>query len=294
MTPPTEPPVCEAPNPDPGRPALRAPAGTCDSHFHIFEPGTPLAPDRSFSPPPARLADYRHVMNALGITRAVLVQPSVYGTDNDLLLELLRGSGGVFRGVAVIGPTASEQMVRELHEAGVRGVRLNLLFGGGVPFSDAAALAEWIKGFGWHLQLLLDASVFPDLRAQVSALPVPVVIDHMGHVPAGRGIADPGFQELLGLLRDGRDWVKLSGAYRMSGQDHPPYADVVPFGRALLEAAPDRALWGTDWPHPAHGKPMPKAAALLDLVADWTTIEDQRHRLLVENPARLYGFGAPP
>jgi predicted TIM-barrel fold metal-dependent hydrolase len=285
-----EPPLCEAPDPDPGRPVLQAPAGTCDSHFHVFQPGYPLAPDRSFTPPPAPFAEYRRVMTALGIERAVFVQPSVYGTNNGLLMATLREVGPALRGVAVIDSNATERAIRDLHDAGVRGVRLNLLFGGGVPFSDAAALAERIKEYGWHLQLLLDASSFADLRANLAALPVPVVIDHMGHVKTDRGVDDPGFQDLLALLREGRDWVKLSGAYRMSAEDGPPYADTVPFAQALLDVAPDRAVWATDWPHPAHGKPMPKAAPLLDMVADWTSDPATQRRLLVENPARLYGF----
>jgi predicted TIM-barrel fold metal-dependent hydrolase len=240
------PPVCQAPATEPGKPRLIAPRGTCDSHMHIFPPGDryPLTPARSFSPPPAPLDHYRRVMAALGIERNVLVQASVHGTDNSMLLDVLRANRESMRGVAVLDSSATDAEIEALDEAGVRGLRVN----------------------------------------------IPVVIDHMGHQSDGPNATDPGFQDMLALLREGRAWVKLSGAYRISHDPDPPYGDAIHVARTLIETAPDRMVWGTDWPHPAVTKPMPQDAALLDVLSVWTSDAALQRRILVDNPARLYGF----
>ena len=285
-------PVCAGPDPQPRQPRLAVPSLACDTHAHVFGPTTRYAytPDRSYTPPDAPLAAYRHMLATLGLGRGVLVQPSVYGTDNRLLCDSLAAGGSDLRGVAVVDAEIGDDALEDLHRLGVRGLRMNLLFKGGVPFALAETLAARVRPLGWHLQLLIDVSVFGDLRTRLSRLPVDVVVDHMGHLPAALGIDHPGFQALLALVRDGRCWVKLSGAYRLTGERLPPYNDVTPFARALVATAPERMLWGSDWPHPMIRLPMPNDGELLDLLADWVPEEDTRRRILVDNPARLYDF----
>ncbi|MDX1575653.1 MAG: amidohydrolase family protein [Kiloniellales bacterium] len=249
----------------------------------------PFATERAYTPPEAHFPTYRSVMEGLGLSRAVLVQPSVYGTDNRALLDALAQGRAEMRGVAVIGDEADQDLAA-LHAAGVRGVRVNRLFPSAPAVADLGELAGRIAPFGWHLQLLIDVSQAPDQVRRLADLPVPTVIDHLGHLPAALGCDHPGFQALLGLLRDGRSWVKLSAPYRLSAQAGPPYDDLRPMAEALLDAAPERALWGSDWPHPAIGGPRPDPAKLLDPLFDWIDDPALRRRVLVDNPARLYGF----
>ena len=271
------------------------PAGACDCHVHVFGPRAryAYAAGRAYTPPEAPFADYRVVMDDLGLTRAVFVQPSVYGTDNRAMLDAIRRGGAGFRGVAVIGAGARDRDLERLHLGGVRGVRVNRLFPGAGESADAATLAARIAPLGWHLQLLTDVSDFSGLAARLGRLPVDLVIDHLGHLPAARGTGNAGFQDLLALMRDGRCWVKLSAPYRLSAGGRPPYHDVRPFAEAVLEAAPERVVWGSDWPHPALSGPAPRAADLLDLLAAWVPDPNLRRRILAANPAKLYGFPAP-
>lgn len=271
--------------------AGRLPAGACDCHVHVFGRADryPFAADRAYTPPEAPLQRYRTVMEDLGLSRAVLVQPSVYGTDNRAMLEAMGEGGPNVRGVAVIGDESDDELAA-FHTAGVRGVRVNALFPGAPEVVDLGRLARRIAPLGWHLQLLIDVSQTPDLVRRLADLPVPTVIDHLGHLPAALGAGHPGFQALLGLLREGRSWVKLSAPYRLSARDGPPYDDLRPFAEAILDAAPKRALWGSDWPHPAIPGPGPDPAALLDPLFDWIDDPALRRRVLVDTPARLYGF----
>ncbi|MBY4677535.1 amidohydrolase family protein [Marinobacterium arenosum] len=288
-------PFCEAADPFPRSPAFEMPAGACDSHAHVFGPECRYryTPNRSYTPPDAPVGAYLHLHDQLGIERGVLVQPSIYGTDNQLQLDslaYLRSLGRQYKGVAVVDADVSETELDRLADGGHCGVRMNLLFKGGIQWRDVAALAERLAARQWHLQFLVDVSEFEALEQRVRALPLPVVVDHMGHMPCAKGIEHAGFQALLNLLRDGRAWVKLSGAYRITGQQLPPYDDVVPFARALIEANPEHCVWGSDWPHPHFPIPMPNDGDLLDLLAQWAPDEAQRNRILVDNPARLYGF----
>ncbi len=272
----------------------RPPPGACDCHVHVFGPVArfPYAEARAYTPPEAPLQSYRSVMEGLGLSRAVLVQPSVYGTDNRALLAAMKDGAGSFRGVAVIGEE-NDDALAALHEAGVRGVRVNRLFPGAPEASDLSELAARIAPLGWHLQLLIDVSREPDQVRRLAELPVPAVVDHLGHLPAALGPGHPGFQALLGLLRDGRAWVKLSAPYRLSARNGPPYDDLRPVAEALLEAAPERAVWGSDWPHPAIRGPRPDPATLLDPLFDWVEDPGLRRRVLADNPTRLYGFDQP-
>jgi len=284
---------CQGPNPDPGTPIHSTPPEAWDCHAHIFGPVEqyPFTRNRSFTPPEASLAAYRRMLAALGIAYAAIVQPSVYGTDNRCTLDSVVDVGGRWRGVAVVDPNVSEQELQRLHAAGFRGVRVNVLFRGGLTLEALEQLAHALAPLGWHLQLLLDCRDLVELAPRLRQLPVPIVVDHMGHMPTSAGIEHPGFQILLQLVRRGGCWVKLSGAYRISGGPYP-YHDVVPFARALIEADASRVVWGSDWPHPAVRGPIPKDAELLDLLAVWAPDAEMRRRILVENPARLYGFSA--
>jgi len=178
-----------------------------------------------------------------------------------------------------------------MHAAGVRGVRLNVLFGGGVSLVHLQTIAARIAPFGWHIQLLINAEILPEILPVLRALPVPVVVDHMGHLPPGSGVDHPGFQALLDLLRDGRDWVKLSGAYRVSAMQ-TPWPDSTAFAQSLAEVAPDRCVWGSDWPHVAQKPPMFNTTDTLDLLTEWLPDPALRERALCHNPARLYHFTA--
>jgi len=286
-------PPCPGPDPAPARPHITVAPGATDCHAHILGPlrRHGFVADRSYTPPEALLSDYRRLLAVLGVTRAVLVQPSVYGTDNRAMLAAMAEAGADFRGVAVVDADVAEGELAVLHAAGVRGVRVNILFRGGVGLDALDGLADRIKDLGWHIQLLIDVSDCADFWRVADRLPVDLVFDHMGHLPAAKGVGDPGFQALLALIREGRAWAKLSGPTRLSAGDGPPWRDVVPFARALVAANPDRLVWGTDWPHVATWGAMPNDGDLLDVLADWVPDAVLRQRILVDNPARLYGFG---
>lgn len=267
------------------------PRHACDTHAHVVsadEAAYPLVAHRSYTPTPAPEDDYLAMLDATGMDRGVLVQISVYGTDNRYMLDVLRRHPDRLRGIGVVSPEVSERELTAMHEAGVRGLRLNVLYGGGVGLDAAQTLAAKIADMGWHLQLLLDARQLPEMVPRLTKLAVPVVVDHMGHMPVALGTQDPGFQALVHLLRDHGWWTKLSGAYRISEQP-APYDDVTPWAQALVDAAPDRLVWGSDWPHVAVA-PMPDAGGLRNLLATWVPDAALRHRILVDNPARLYQF----
>jgi len=275
--------------PTPPHPA--PPAGSCDCHFHIFGPAAdyPYRPGRDYSPPDALLGDYQSVLDRLGLDRCVLVQPSVYGTDNCRTLDALAALGPRARAVVAVDAGVSESDLERMHAAGARGVRFFLALHGATPIADLETVAAKIAPLGWHVQLLVDGTRLPDIAARLHGLPVPVVIDHMGYMPATVPADHPGRHALLTLLAEDRFWVKLSGAYRVSAVPFP-HADAAPFARALMDAAPDRVVWGTDWPHPTFDGPPPDAGALLGLLADWTADPGQLRRTLCANPAALYGF----
>lgn len=285
-------PVCQAADPDVKAPRFDVPALSCDTHAHVFGPQSryDYTANRTYTPPDALLDEYLALHGTLGIERGVLVQPSVYGTDNQAMIDALEKLEGRYRGVAVVDPDVDQDELERLHRVGVRGVRVNLLFKGGISFADVEAIAAKIQPLGWHIQALIDVSEFEDLYSRLSSLPVDVVIDHMGHMSTDKGIDHPGFQALLKLLDTGRCWVKLSGAYRFTVQEETPYSDVMPVAKALVDAAPDRMVWGSDWPHPFVHIPMPNDGDLLDMLADWVPDPILRNQILVDNPARLYDF----
>lgn len=286
-------PLCSAPDPDPRGPTrYRVPPGAVDCHAHIIglPPRYPLVDIRSYTAPEASPRAYLAMLAATGMTHGVLVQPSVHGTDNSLIAETLRAEGGKLRGIAVVAPQVSERELSALNEAGYRGCRLNVLFGGGIGLQAIDTLAKKVAPFGWHLQFLIDVREIAPIAKKLEKLPVPWVVDHMGYVPAHEGASNAGFRTLVSLLRDTDGWVKISGAFRLSSEG-PPYRDTIPFAHALLEARPDRLVWGSDWPHVAIKPPMPEIGELLDLLADWVPDAGQRKRVLVDNAHKLYGFG---
>lgn len=288
-------PPCAAPDFAPRQPQLKVPAGSCDCHAHILGPAArfPYSDERVYTPPDCLLADYRAMLTALGLARAVLVQPSVYSSDNRVLLNALDAMQGAWRGVAVVEPDVSASALQEMHAAGVRGVRVNVVDvqsnKGVLPLNQLRGLAERIAPLGWHMEFLLHVHEFPRLDQQLAGFPVDVVFGHLGYLPTQLGIGDAGFQALLLLLQAGRAWIKLTGPYRLSGSKLP-YADVVPFAHALLDAAPRQIVWGSDWPHVMVKGAMPNDGDLMDILSTWIPDPSIRHQVLVNNPERLYGF----
>jgi predicted TIM-barrel fold metal-dependent hydrolase len=292
----TDPPVCASPDPRTRRPRLELPPGACDCHAHVCGPASKYPPyaKRVYTPPlRAEISDYLKMLDTLGVERAVLVQPSFYGTDNSAMLDAIEAAGGRFRGVAVVPPDVSDKALERLHAQGVRGARVNIVDtreGKGVlPLGALLPLARRIQPLGWHMEFLMHADEFPRLDETLADFPVDVVLGHLGYVRTDKGVADPGFQALLRLLRGGRAWVKLTGAYRISPAPMP-HPDTVVFARALLESAPQRLVWGTDWPHvmTRWHIDMPNDGDITDLLGAWVPDEKLREQILVHNPTRLY------
>jgi predicted TIM-barrel fold metal-dependent hydrolase len=296
----THAPLCMAADAQPRAPGTALPPGACDCHAHICGPATahPYSAERIYTPPDATIESYRHLLAVLGVERAVLIQPSVYGTDNRAMLAALRAAGPGFRGVAVVEPAISARDVEALHQAGIRGVRLNLVDRregkNVVPLEMVRALADRIAPFGWHIEFLVNLDEAPGFADAVAGLPVSIVLGHLGYPRAGARdwIKTPAFEGLLSLLAGGRCWVKLTGPYRISGAADLPYDDVDAPAAKLAQAAPGRLIWGSDWPHVMMKKPMPNDGALCDLLARWIPDAKTRARVLVENPMQLYGFRA--
>lgn len=225
----------------------------------------------------------------IGCSRGVLVQPSPYGTDNAALKAALQSGSFPLRGIALIDDATPEAELEELHRLGVQGCRIHLSAANAAAILPTLpALADRIRRVGWHIQFLPSLVELPGVDRVLLALSVPIVIDHFGMVPAATGTDSPGFQTLRRLARSGRCWFKLSAPYRISSQS-PGFPDVIPLVRALVEAAPNRCVWGTDWPHP-NASFMPNDGDLVDLLPAWIPDEGLRRKILVENPAELYGF----
>ena len=270
-------------------PELRVPEGACDCHIHIYEDRFPVVPQAVFKPPHAPLADYLAVRKALGLSRVVVVQPNGYGYDNTCTLEAMAALGNTARGVAIVPPDTPDAELERLTRAGVRGIRYFLLPGGILSWDSLETMAARVRNFGWHVQLQLDGRELPRYTEALARLPVPLVIDHNGKFLDPVQTSHPGFQSLVRLLRAGNTWVKLSAPYETSKAGPPHYADVGVLARALVAANPERCVWATNWPHPAQS-PRPESAPLLDLLLEWADDDATRSRILVDNPARLYGF----
>jgi len=289
-------PACAPPRPA-SRPRILPPAGACCTHAHVFGPAAqfPYAADRSYTPPDAPREMYLSMLDTLGLGRGVLVQGSAHGRDNAAMLDALERHADRLRGVAVADADVAPDELRRWARLGVRGLRFNhffrggaLHYRGGVPLKAARTLAPVMAELGWHLQLWIDVKDLPDTIPALQALGLPAVIDHMGMIRPADGIAQPAFQAVQRLLRLGH-WVKLSGAYRLS-QQQPPYRDLIPYVQELVAARSDRIVWASDWPHAFLKGQMPNTTDLLDMLSDWIPDEAARRRVLVDNPAALYGF----
>lgn len=289
-------PLCAPPNPNPRPPAFILPVPACDCHAHICGPAAEFnyAPERIYTPPDALLPDYLKVLETLGVERAVLVQPSVYGADNTVMLGALEQLGDRARGVAVVDDDIGDEELARLDAAGIRGVRLNLVDvtdpSGTLPLQRARALAIRIAPLGWHMELLIHIDDVADLDTLFKDFPVDVVFGHLGYFRPGQSPDIAAFKAFLRLLDGGNAWVKMTGPYRISAGGMP-YADTDPFARTLFAAAPDRVLWGSDWPHVMVKGTMPNDGDLCDILCHWAGDGEMLEKVLVKNPAALYGFG---
>jgi 2-pyrone-4,6-dicarboxylate lactonase len=291
---PVEPRAATIPGPqqDTRKPRLKLPAGSCDCHAHVFGPQSryPFSADARYIAPDASTADYVRMLRTIGCDRAVLVQPSVYGTDNSAMVDALRSGVFPFRGIAVVNDDVTDRQLEDMHEAGVRGVRINLAaWTPGLKLDQAPRLAARLKPLGWHLQFFVDFNKVPEIEERLSSLPINIVLDHFGRASAKAGTQSPAFQTLLRLLDRDNCWAKIMGVYFVS-DEYPHFADVAPLARAVVARAPDRVVWATDWPHPMGLDHMPNDGDLADMLVDWVPDERQRHKVLVTNPAQLYGF----
>jgi 2-pyrone-4,6-dicarboxylate lactonase len=283
--------ISPGPDPSPHLPSrFTPPPGSVDAHAHVVGPSEAMVEERSYTPPPAPPESYLRMLDSTGMTFGVLVQVSVHGTDNSLLLAALRANPERLRGVAVIDPATDDAALAELAASGVRGLRMNTVTGGGIGLDHLDRYEAICAEMGWHLQLLANADSLRPAAARLAKLRVPYVIDNMGDFDVEAGPGSPGWQFILGLVRDGA-WVKFDGVYRLA---KPPYADALPFAQSLVAAAPDRCVYGSDWPHTGFWGPMPNDGDLLDLLADWAPDQAQRDAILTTNAHRLYGFTGDP
>lgn len=285
---------------DPSRPRFRLPEGAVDAHCHVFGPGDefPYAPERKYTPCDASKDRLFALRDHLGFTRNVIVQATCHGADNRALADALRASKGMARGVATVRPDVSDEELRELHEAGVRGVRFNFVkrLVDAAPRQDLLDVVERIAPLGWHVVVYFEAPDLPGLRDFFLSIPVPLVVDHMGRPDVTKDPEGPEFEAFLDFLRARPDiWCKVTCPERLT-VDGPPaldgereaYRDVVPFARRVVQEFPDRVLWGTDWPHPNLTDHMPDDGLLVDFVPHIAPTRELRHKLLVDNPTRLY------
>lgn len=298
------------PDPEPRRARrIAVPAGSCDSHAHVIGPHAAyaLSGRPGARPPEAQLTDYLRMLDTLGLERGVLVQPSAYSTDNTLLLDAVAQAPGRLRGIGIVDyERTTPTELRALRDRGVRGMRFNTRGSGPASAGNSPPVAlEAVKAMGplladagLHAQFLMLIDSFPDADAQLKDFPVDVVVDHMGYPDPAGGANSKAMDMLVGWLETGRCWVKLSAPYRFSRQDIP-YDDVAEIAARLVAAAPERLLWATDWPHSAAfpydrepARTMPNDGDLLDIFADWCPDPDRQRRILVDNPAALYGFEA--
>jgi len=287
---------CLPPERNPRRPRLKLPKGAVDTHVHVFESCYPLSPARGYNPPQSTLADLKHLHATLGIDRVVLTQPSVYGIDNSAIVDAMKALNAErpnrASAVVALDMSPTERELAALDAAGVRGVRLNTDNKGGMPiaFDEIPELSARIRPFRWHLEFLFPGRDILELMPVFTSITVPMSIAHFAYQPASDGVKAPGFAALVELAKRGNTWIKISGANRVSRGDLPPYDDVKPMAQALVAAAPERIMWGTDWPHPNKYVANPNDGDLVDAFGDWVTDEAMRRRIMVDTPAAFYRF----
>jgi 2-pyrone-4,6-dicarboxylate lactonase len=286
-------PTIAPPDPNPRKPRIALPPLACDSHFHVFGPHStfPYAPDRPFTPTDAPKEDLFRLHEFLGFQRGVFVHSTCHGSDHAVLVDMLAAGMGRYRGVALIRPTTPPAEVDRLDDAGVRGVRLHFFASHlGPPMSrdDMRKVIELVSPYGWHIAMHMGGHGIRENYEFITSIDAAVVIDHIGRIDVGEGLRGQTFTVLRRLLDRGNIWVKLSGTDRISKQAYP-YADAVPFARDLANHAPERVVWGTDWPHPNHNA-VPNDGDLVDLIAEIAPDARTRRLMLVDNPAKLFGF----
>jgi 2-pyrone-4,6-dicarboxylate lactonase len=281
------------PDPNPVKPTYTPPPGACDAHCHVFGPAArfAFAPDRRYTPPDAPKEKLAALHRLLGLSRAVLIQASCHGTDNRAMLDAIASSNGAWRGVAMVGRDVTDGELARLHAGGVRGARFNFVqhLGGAPDLKAVENVLKRIAPLGWHAELHLDAEDIHTYREFLSRLRVPFIVDHMGRIDAKHGLDQKPFRLLLELMKNELAWVKVSGSDRVSSAGKP-FHDAIPFARTLIEAAPERVLWGTDFPHP-NVKVMPNDGELVDLFAAFCGDDRIRRKILIDNPTKLYWPG---
>ena len=270
---------------------LKAPPNATDCHHHIYNAKYAVDPKATLRPADASVEDYRALQKRIGTTRNVLVQPSTYGIDNRAHLEALAAFGPSARMVAVVNDGVSTEELKRLHGLGVRGIRFNLAQAGATTPEMLEPLSRRINDLGWHIQINAPSAKIMEIMPILERIPSQIVFDHLAHIPQPEGVSHPLYAKVRALMDKGRTWVKLSGAYADTKVGPPTYADSSAVARAYAAAAPERCVWGSDWPHPSEqSKQLPDDAVLFDLLTDWVPDEKVRTRILVENPATLYDF----
>jgi D-galactarolactone isomerase len=272
-------------------PKLKAPANACDCHMHIYDAKYPADPKATLKPADALVADYRLLQKRIGTSRNVVVTPSTYGTDNRVTLDAIAQIGPTARGVAVVDATVTDAELKRLNGLGIRGIRFNLVQAGATTAEMIEPLSRRVNDLGWHIQIHMKGEQIAGIEDLLLRVPSPIVFDHLGRLAQPNALDNPGFKTISKLIDKGRTWVKLSGAYQDTKVGPPTYSDTVAVARAYIKAAPERMVWASDWPHPTE-KDKLDDAVLFGLLAEWAPDEAMRTRILVQNPATLYGFPA--
>jgi 2-pyrone-4,6-dicarboxylate lactonase len=279
-------------HPNPSTPRFAVPEGAVDAHCHVFGPASrfPFAPERKYTPDDAPAEKLFALRDFLGFSRNVIVQATCHGKDNSALIDALRTAGGKARGIACVGPEVTVDALRDMDKAGVRGVRFNFLkrLVDATPKETFLSIVEKVAPLGWHIVVYFEAAELEGLTPFLKSLPTTIVVDHMGRPDVAKGVDHPDFQRFLSLLQENDNiWVKVSCPERLSVAG-PPYDDVVPFAKTLVERFPDRVLWGTDWPHPNMETHIPDDGHLVDVIPRIAVTPALQRALLIDNPLRLY------
>jgi D-galactarolactone isomerase len=273
-------------------PKLKAPANACDCHHHIYGSQYKVDPRSTLRPGDATVEDYRAFQKRIGTTRNVIVQPSTYGTENAPTLEAAVAFGPTARAVVVVDTSVTDAELKRMHEQGARGIRFNLASSSVTTPEMIEPLSKRVNELGWHIQINASAEKIQEIMPILQKVTSPIVFDHLAHIPQPDGVNHPLFSQVRALIDKGKTWVKLSGAYADTKVGPPTYADTTLVAQAYAKAAPERCVWGSDWPHPGVRDPQPKPddAILFDLLLVWAPDEKVQHRILIENPAVLYDF----
>src|SRR5260370_15173376 len=271
-------------------PKLKAPPNACDCHHHIYDAKYPVDPNPTLRGGDARVEDSRAFQKRLGTSRSVIVTPSTYGTDNRVTLDAVEKIGPQARAVVVVNDKVTDAELKKMDDQGARGIRFNLAQAGATTPEMIAPLAARVNNLGWHIQINAPATKILEIMPILEQVPAPIVFDHLAHIAEPDGVNHPLFKQVMALIDKGRTWVKLSGAEDDTKVGPPTYADSTAIAQAYVKAAPERCVWGSDWPHPGEREKKPDDAILFDLLLAWVPDERTRRRILVENPSGLYDF----